>query len=49
MDKLPEYIEYIPTQKAKSKERVELIRSYYEKLWKQLQREGRNPKFECQG
>lgn len=42
MYKLPEYIEYIPTQKAKSKERVELIRSYYEKLWKQLQREGRN-------
>ena len=38
---IPEYIEGIPTGKIKSKERVELIRIYYSKLWKRLQREGR--------
>ena len=34
----PEFIEGIPTEKKKVKERFELIRSYYEKLWKDLQR-----------
>ena len=38
---IPEYIEGIPTGKIKSKERVELIRIYYSKLWKRLQKEGR--------
>ena len=38
---IPEYVYGIPTQKSKSKERVELIRDYYSKLWKKLQREGR--------
>ena len=41
MENLPEYIEGIPTKKKASKERVALIRSYHEKLWKQLQRDGR--------
>ena len=39
---IPEYVYGIPTQKAKSKERVELIRDYYSKLWKKLQKEGRS-------
>ena len=38
---IPEYVYGIPTQKSKSKERVELIRDYYSKLWKKLQKEGR--------
>ena len=41
MENLPEYIEGIPTNKKAAKERVALIKSYYEKLWKQLQRAGR--------
>ena len=36
---IPEYIEGIPTEKKKVKERFDLIKSYYEKLWKDLQRE----------
>ena len=39
---IPEYVCGIPTLKAKSKERVELIRDYYSKLWKKLQKEGRS-------
>lgn len=42
MENLPELIEGIPTNRKLSKERVELIRSYYHKLWRGLQREGRN-------
>lgn len=38
---IPEYIKGIPTKKSKSKERVGLIRDYYSKLWKKLQKEGR--------
>ena len=38
MENLPEYIVGIPTAKKATKERVALIKSYYEKLWKQLQR-----------
>ena len=33
----PEFVEGIPTEKKKVKERFELINSYYEKLWKELQ------------
>ena len=36
---IPEYIEGIPTEKKRVKERFELIKSYYENLWKDLQRE----------
>lgn len=36
---LPEFINGIPTSKHRSKERMELIRSYYQRLWKRLQRE----------
>ena len=36
---IPEYIEGIPTEKKKVRERFALIKSYYEKLWKDLQRE----------
>ena len=36
----PEYIEGIPTEKKRSKERFTLIMGYYETLWKQLQRKG---------
>ncbi|MBR4198259.1 MAG: hypothetical protein IKQ94_05730 [Bacteroidales bacterium] len=36
---IPEYIEGIPTKKNAVKERETLILSYYEKLWKRLQRE----------
>ena len=36
---IPEYIEGIPTGKKRIKERFELIKSYYERLWKDLQRE----------
>ena len=39
---IPEFVYGIPTPKAKSKERVELIRNYYLMLWKKLQKEGRN-------
>ena len=35
---IPEYIEGIPTEKKKSSERRGLIESYYESLWKELQR-----------
>ena len=35
----PEYVEGIPTEKMKSPERRRLIESYYESLWKELQRE----------
>lgn len=35
---LPEYIEGIPTEKRRVKERFQLVRAYYEKLWKDLQR-----------
>ena len=34
----PEYIEGIPTEKKRVKERFELIKSYYENLWRDLQR-----------
>jgi hypothetical protein len=36
---LPEFINGIPTAKHRSKERMDLIRSYYQRLWKRLQRE----------
>ena len=36
---IPEYVEGIPTKKAESKKRVELIRGYYSNLWKKLQKE----------
>jgi len=42
---LPEYVSGIPTAKNKSRERMELIRNYYQKLWKKLQREGKNNKI----
>lgn len=42
MEKIPEFIEGIPTAKKRSSERYELIMQYYRNLWKQLQREGRN-------
>ena len=35
----PEYVEGIPTEKKRSKERYTLIMTYYERLWKQLQHE----------
>ena len=35
---IPEYIEGIPTEKKRVRERFELIKSYYENLWKDLQR-----------
>ena len=41
METLPEKIQGIPTGKHNVKERFELILSYYEKLWKDLQREGK--------
>ena len=41
MENLPEYIEGIPTNKKASKERVILIKSFYENHWKQLQRTGK--------
>lgn len=36
---IPNYIEGIPTDKHRVKDRFELILSYYDKLWKDLQRE----------
>ena len=36
---IPEYIEGIPTEKKRSKERFALIMDYYKRLWKNLQRE----------
>jgi hypothetical protein len=36
---IPEYIEGIPTEKKRSKERFALIMYYYETIWKQLQRD----------
>ena len=39
---LPEYIEGIPTAKNRGKERFALIMDYYDKLWRQLQRNGCN-------
>ena len=38
-EKLPEFIEGIPTGRKQLEERYQLIRSYYQKLWKELQRE----------
>ena len=38
----PEYIDGIPTEKKRVKERFALIKSYYEKLWKDLQRKTGN-------
>ena len=35
---IPEYVEGIPTEKKKVKECFALIKSYYERLWKDLQR-----------
>ena len=42
---LPEFISGIPTAKNRSSERMALIRYYYVKLWKQLQKEGKNNKI----
>jgi hypothetical protein len=39
---IPEYVYDIPIAKSKSKERVDLIRDYYSKLWKKLQKQGRS-------
>ena len=39
---LPDVIEGIPTGKSNVKERFLLVQSYYEKLWKELQREKRS-------
>ena len=39
---IPEYVYGIPTQKSESKKRVNLIRVYYSKLWKKLQKESRS-------
>ncbi|MBO6023554.1 MAG: hypothetical protein J6P83_01745 [Bacteroidales bacterium] len=36
---IPRYIEGIPTEKKRGKERFALIMNYYEQLWKRLQRE----------
>ena len=36
---LPEFINGIPTAKHLSRERMVLIKSYYQRLWKRLQRE----------
>ena len=36
---LPEFVEGIPTGRKQLEERYRLIRSYYQKLWKELQRE----------
>lgn len=38
-NEIPEFIEGIPTEKKESPERRGLIESYYELLWKDLQRE----------
>ena len=38
-EKLPEFIEGIPTGRKQLEERYQQIRSYYQKLWKELQRE----------
>lgn len=38
---LPEFINGIPTAKHLSRERMVLIRSYYQRLWRKLQKEGR--------
>ena len=35
---LPEYIEGIPTEKKRVKERFQLICDYYNNLWKELQK-----------
>ena len=42
---IPEFINGIPTAKHRSKERMALIRSYYQRLWKKLQKEGRTNKI----
>ncbi len=47
MEKIPEFIEGIPTAKKNSKERVELIKKYYANLWKKLQKAGRGNKIYC--
>ena len=36
---IPKYIEWIPTDKKRGKERFALIMNYYDQLWKRLQRE----------
>ena len=36
---IPKYIEGIPTEKKRGKERFALIMNYYDQLWKRLQRE----------
>lgn len=36
---IPNYIEGVPTDKRCVKDRFDLILSYYDKLWKDLQRE----------
>lgn len=36
----PEYIEGIPTARNEKAERRQLITKYYEKLWKNLQKQG---------
>ena len=41
---LPEYIEGIPTEKRKGNERFTLIMKYYDRLWRQLQKNGYNNK-----
>lgn len=37
---LPEYVYGIPTAKHRSRERIDLIKSYYSKLWNKLQKDG---------
>ena len=39
LNAIPEYISGIPTAKNRSRERMDLIRNYYSKLWIRLQRE----------
>lgn len=36
---IPDYIEGIPTDRKKLEERFRLIQSYFDKLWKEIQRE----------
>ena len=42
MENLPEKIEGIPTKRKQVEERFRLIQSYYDILWKELQREVKN-------
>ena len=41
INNLPEFVHGIPTAKNRSGERMNLIRSYYSRLWKRLQKEGK--------